>query len=162
MFGRYRLRDHRHDSSRVSKLNEARSLTGPQYSSLPYAAVGVGCVIILSLARVLTPSPTGVGTHEQLGIPACVFLKVTGWRCPSCGLTTSFAYAAHLRFVEAFLAQPFGFFLFLLVCLSIPVALFLSVKRVPIENLLYGRFSNAVLYTLLFLYLAAWGYKIAT
>jgi hypothetical protein len=122
----------------------------------------IGCALILSIARVLTPSSSGIGTHEQLGIPACVFLKVTGWRCPSCGLTTSFAYAAHFRFVEAFFAQPFGFALFLLVCLSIPMAIVLGSKRIPIESVLYGRFSNAVLYTLLSLYLAAWVYKLAT
>lgn len=143
-------------------MNEARSLSLTRYSSVPYVAWLTGCVMVLSIARVLTPSSTGVGTHEQLGIPACVFLKVTGWRCPSCGLTTSFAYAAHFRFVDAFFTQPFGFLLFLLACFSIPLALFYWLKRIPVENLLYGRYSNAVVYALLFLYLAAWGYKLAT
>jgi hypothetical protein len=143
-------------------LNEARRLTDPRYSARPYAAVAAGSAIVLSIARVLTPSPSGVGTHEQLGIPACVFLKVTGWRCPSCGLTTSFAYAAHFSFAEAFFAQPFGFFLFLLVCMAIPSAMVLGWRRVPIENLLYGRYSNQVLYILLALYLGAWIYKLVT
>ena len=115
---------------------------------------------MLSIARVLTPSPSGVGTHEQLGLPACIFLKVTGWRCPSCGLTTSFSYAAHFRFGEALFAQPFGLFLFVLVFLSIPLAVYLAWKRVPIDTLIFGRYSNPVLYTLLAFYLIAWIYKL--
>ncbi len=122
-------------------------------------AAGAGAV--LGVARVLQPSASGVGTHEQLGLPPCFFLRLTGWPCPSCGLTTSFAYAVRLGFRAALIAQPFGLVLFLLVCLSIPLAGYLAYRRVPIETWLYGRWSNPALYALLALYGLGWLYKLA-
>lgn len=32
-------------------------------------------------------------THRQLGLPPCTFKEVTGYPCPSCGMTSSFALA---------------------------------------------------------------------
>jgi hypothetical protein len=75
----------------------------------------------LAIARCLQPSAAGVGTHVQLGLPPCRFLALTGIPCPSCGLTTSFAFAAHFEFEEAFVASPFGLLLFFAVVLAMPV-----------------------------------------
>lgn len=68
---------------------------------------------VLGLAAWITPSPTGVGTHTQLGMGGCMMLMVTGYPCPMCGMTTTFALMAHLRPVDAFLNQPFGPVLFM-------------------------------------------------
>src|SRR6516225_4174378 len=78
---------------------------------------------VLGIARWLTPSPAGVGTHERLGLPPCLFLKFTGWPCPSCGLTTSFAHAARFHFVRAAIAQPFGLVAFIMTALLVPASL---------------------------------------
>jgi hypothetical protein len=56
--------------------------------------VGGGLVLIglLATASWLEPSRDGYGTHRQLGLPACSFMQMVGCRCPSCGMTTSWAY----------------------------------------------------------------------
>lgn len=36
-------------------------------------------------------APRARGTHQQLGLPPCNFMTLSGKPCPSCGMTTSFA-----------------------------------------------------------------------
>ena len=72
------------------------------------ATVGGGCLIILLLAGWLHPDPEGIGTHEQLGLPACSFQVMTGLPCISCGMTTAFAYAVRMNWPAAVRTQPFG------------------------------------------------------
>ena len=71
-------------------------------------AVGAGAIV---LGLVMHPSDDGLGTHKQLGLPACSFLAATGWPCPTCGLTSSYAFCLHGRFGQAWKSQPFGFYL---------------------------------------------------
>ncbi len=94
--------------------------------SLPKADLPERCVqgfvalvfaAALGLGVYLTPDAGGVNTHTQLGLPPCGMLAVTGHPCPTCGVTTAFALAAHGRVVEAFVTQPFGLTCFL-VCLG--------------------------------------------
>ncbi len=77
---------------------------------------------VLITAAQLTPSPAGHGTHTQLGLPPCGFLLVTGFPCPGCGLTTSFAHMMRFEVVDAARANPFGVPLFLVSFFTIPVA----------------------------------------
>ncbi len=116
---------------------------------------------VLVIARLLPPSPRGVGTHQQLGLPPCFFLKLTGLPCPSCGLTTSFAHAAKLHFYHALLTQPFGLLAFGLTVLLIPLSVYLMHAQVPWARVIHARGANAVTYTLLALYLMGWVYKMA-
>lgn len=76
------------------------------------AILAVACWGVLGVACCLTPRHVGFGTHEQFGLPPCTFLAVTGWPCPSCGLTTSFAAMAKGRIGQAVRAHPFGAVLF--------------------------------------------------
>ena len=74
-----------------------------------------GCLAILLLAAYLRPSPSGMGTHQQgLGLPACNFLRTTGLPCPSCGMTTSFAWFAKGNLLASAYVQPMGTILALL------------------------------------------------
>ena len=79
-------------------------------------ALGLGLaapsLVVLTIAHHLTPSPTGYGTHLQLGLGPCLFLQVTGWPCPMCGMTTTFAWMAHGHPLDALRTQPFGVVLF--------------------------------------------------
>jgi hypothetical protein len=119
------------------------------------------CAIALTAARLLEPSPRGVGTHEQLGLPPCLFLKLTGLPCPSCGLTTSFAHAARLHFYEALVTQPFGLIACAAALLLVPTVGFLMHRRVPWARAFHARATNRSLLVLLALYLSSWAYKIA-
>jgi hypothetical protein len=65
------------------------------------ALAGVGLLGTLVLAAQLQPDPRGWGTHEQLGLPPCTLLLVAGMRCPACGMTTSWAYAARGQLDDA-------------------------------------------------------------
>ncbi|MEP7270019.1 MAG: DUF2752 domain-containing protein [Acidobacteriota bacterium] len=127
---------------------------------LTYSCLALGASAILVTARLLEPSPSGVGTHQQLGLPPCVFLKLTGLPCPSCGLTTSFAHAARFEFGAALSTQPFGFLLFVAICLSIPLAGYLIYRRIPISRWMYGRWSNPALFVFVALYMFGWFYKL--
>jgi hypothetical protein len=75
------------------------------------AAVLAGCLVVLGIAVWLEPSPTGVGTHQGLGLAPCNLVVLTGYPCPTCGMTTAFAYAVRGQWWSAFNAQPAGLLL---------------------------------------------------
>lgn len=70
--------------------------------------VAAALAVLLGLARWLIPDERGYGTHEQLGLPPCAFLALTGIPCPSCGMTTSFAYVMRGRLLTAAWTNPGG------------------------------------------------------
>ncbi len=72
--------------------------------------VGAGLVpVLLVVARVfLEPDERGHGTHEQLGLPACMLMDLWEVPCPGCGVTTAVTLAAHGRVGESLATQPFG------------------------------------------------------
>lgn len=128
---------------------------------LIYLGLMVLSGITLTLARILRPSPSGFGTHEQLGLPPCLFFKLTGAPCPTCGLTTSFAHSARLNFFEALLVQPFGVLLFSLTVISIPFFLAMLRQRVPWSTVILARGVDWLIYFLIAAALLSWLYKIA-
>lgn len=116
--------------------------------------------VVLGIARCLHPSASGMGTHEQLGLPPCKFLVLTGWPCPSCGLTTSFAYAAHLHFQQAFCANPFGLLLFVVAVVAIPASAILLWRRRSWRQVFQRVDVATITSGTLAAYLASWVYKI--
>lgn len=77
------------------------------------AGLALSTGVVLALSIWLDPSPKGHSTHLQLGLGQCTFLSATGYPCPMCGCTTSFAWMAHLNPAQAVVTQPFGTALFL-------------------------------------------------
>lgn len=73
--------------------------------------LAAGLAALLVVAGWLKPSPNGYGTHTQLGLPPCLFYGVTGHPCPSCGMTTAFAWFVRGRFDRSIIANPAGAFL---------------------------------------------------
>jgi len=86
-------------------------------------------------------------------------LAATGRPCPTCGVTTSFVLAAHGRFYDALVNQPFGLMCFVLAVTGILVTTATLVTRrswVPVLTV-YGVAVPAVV--LLMLALLSWAYK---
>ena len=63
---------------------------------------------VLGLARVLVPDSRGYGTHTQLGLRPCAFADLTGRLCPTCGMTTAFAWFMRGRIDRSWRANPAG------------------------------------------------------
>ncbi len=94
---------------------------GPWISLVPLRASGqgrrvaalimAGTVTLLSVALWVHPDASGLGTHKQLGFPSCTSVTLTGYPCPTCGMTTAFAHTVRGQLASAFMAQPAGMFL---------------------------------------------------
>jgi hypothetical protein len=79
----------------------------------------LGAVLLLAaFALWIDPDPRGYGTHEKLGLPPCAPMVWWNVPCPGCGVTTSFALAAHGELARSFLTQPLG----CAIALAIPLA----------------------------------------
>jgi hypothetical protein len=125
------------------------------------ALVLAGALGVLAVAVWLVPSAEGLGTHRQLGFPACSAITVTGYPCPSCGMTTAFSYTVRGRWVSAFHAQPAGFGLAVMTIGSAAVAVYtLATGRVVRLNLFRWR-PGWLLAAFFLMLLLGWGYKIA-
>lgn len=144
----------------------ARSL---EISSHPTAgrnrlvAAGVAAVAFapLALAAWLEPSEAGVGTHQQLGLPACGWIAGLGMPCPSCGMTTSFAYAARGEFIDAVAAQPMGAVLALLAALVAVVAGWTALTGSRSWEVLWASMGRRFWWGFVGVAALAWIYKIA-
>jgi hypothetical protein len=84
--------------------------------------------LLLGVASQLEPDPRGMGTHEQLGLSSCTFVRLWGIGCPSCGMTTSWAHAMNGDLRAAAGANVAGLLLALLALASIPWLLASAVR----------------------------------
>ncbi len=130
----------------------------------------VGLVTVFSIARHLTPDPRGIGTHEQIPLiggflPPCGFVVWSqatfghAYPCPSCGFTTTFTLAMHGEVLHAIANQPFGFVVFCLFALLVPVSLLCAIGQVsPLRLTDHWRWKW-ILGALFVVWLLAWLYK---
>jgi len=63
---------------------------------------------VLGTAWTLQPSPSGFGTHEQLGLPPCAMVRWFGLRCPTCGMTTAWSHCVRGQWRQALRASVSG------------------------------------------------------
>ncbi|MBY0310862.1 MAG: DUF2752 domain-containing protein [Phycisphaerales bacterium] len=134
-----------------------RAGVGERISAGILAAVALAVLITASLLR---PAEAGVGTHTQLGLPACGWMQAAGYPCPTCGMTTSFAAAANAQPVRALLAQPFGAGLALLTSAFFWGALHVAVFGSKLGRIVESWLRPRVLWVALALFLMAWAYKV--
>src|ERR1051325_12205569 len=87
-------------------------------------------------------------------------LAPAGRPCPSCGMTTSFAWFARGNIVASLYVQPMGTILATLSAAAVWVGLYIGVTGKSVHRL--GRQIRwmPIILTLMFLWLAAWGWKI--
>ena len=95
------------------------------------AAFALALASILVVARGLEPDPRGFGTHTQLGLWPCAFRATTGRACPTCGMTTSFAWFARGDVTRAWRANPAGSLLGPICLAMIPWLLLASARGRP-------------------------------
>lgn len=123
-------------------------------------AIALGSLAVLTVAHLLRASPAGLGTHTQLGLPECGWITAAGIPCMTCGMTTAFAHAANGRFLDSFMAQPFGLLLALATASAFWLGLFIVVTGSPLGSTLSRLLTWRVIWILLVLALLAWGGKI--
>ncbi|MFQ5429485.1 MAG: DUF2752 domain-containing protein [Phycisphaerae bacterium] len=127
-----------------------------------WAAVALGCAVVLGIAVYLKPNPAGLGTHRGLSkhLPPCGFVVTTGLPCPTCGMTTAFSNTVRGRLIAAFIAQPAG----LAFCLG-TIACFLYGLTVAVTGwtvwINWDRISVRLMIGLGLLILGGWGFKLA-
>lgn len=121
----------------------------------------VVCVALVSVGVWLKPNPSGLGTHEQFGLPPCTMVILVGYPCPTCGMTTAFAHAVRGELLSAFNAQPAGlaFALATIVAGGVSLSVLLTGKVLAV-NWYRVRQTHVALAAVLIV-LGGWGYKVA-
>lgn len=133
---------------------------GDWSSLVTWAVLFSGPLAVLVTAALLTPSSAGHGTHTQLGLPPCGFLVYTGFPCPGCGLTTSFAHMIRLEVIGAFHANPFGILLFLCTAAIVPISLLGIIRRLPVIDTLDRLHAEKIAIGLSILSIVVWVVKV--
>lgn len=122
--------------------------------------VAASCLAPLVIAAKLAPSHTGIETHLGLGLFPCEFLRVTHLPCPSCGMTTSFAWFVRGNWLASFYVQPMGFILAMLCAMVFWSALFIASTAKPAHRLLYILPGMYYVIALMGFGILAWAWKI--
>jgi hypothetical protein len=126
------------------------------------AAVIGGAILVFSLAAGLDPPDAGFGAHEQLGLGPCAMPIILGVPCPTCGMTTAFAYLAHGRPGMAFHAQPAGFVLAIAVLVAALLAVQALITGRSIAVNWYRVTPPRLALGLAAVLLLGWAYKLVT
>jgi hypothetical protein len=126
------------------------------------AALGLAlaCLAVLVQAARLTPDPTGLGTHTQMGLQPCYMVAVFGLPCPTCGMTTSFAWFARGNIAASFYVQPMGCVLAVLTVVTFWTALYIAATGRAAYRLILFIPTRYYVAPLLGWALAAWAWKI--
>jgi len=122
--------------------------------------ISLGCLTLMVVASKLTPSPTGMGTHTQLGLDQCQFALRTGLPCPSCGMTTSFAWFSRGNFPAAFYVQPMGALIALAAIVTFWAGLYIAATGRVVYKLLALGPSRYYVPLIVTLAVVAWAWKI--
>lgn len=116
---------------------------------------------VLLLAFWMHPSSGGVGTHQQLGLPACGLLESTGVPCATCGMTTSFSLAAHGRLIASFINQPGGAVLAIVTAMVAVASGFTLITGFSLWVMVSGLLRPSFFILVGVFFALAWLYKIA-
>lgn len=129
---------------------------------LAAAIIAIALLSLLITAAWLKPAPEGHATHTQLGLPGCGWVVRFGKPCPTCGMTTSFAHAAHGGFGRSLAAQPFATLLVIASAAGFWAAAHVAATGSRLGEIIAGWLRPRVLWALAATALAAWIYKFIT
>jgi len=122
--------------------------------------VAIGSATVLGVAMTLTPSPTGVGTHTQLGLPPDPILHATDVPMPGCGMTTSFAWFVRGKLLASIFIEPMGALLAALTATAVPLGLFIGITGRPVHRRLAPLLRRRVLVILIAFAALSWSWKV--
>lgn len=125
-------------------------------------ALLVGCLSVLIVANRLDAHADGHGTHTQMGLPACSWVQLWNFPCPTCGMTTAFAHAAHGRMGLALLTQPAGALVAIAMGVGFWTGLHALLTGTRLMELALGLLRPRVIAGALMLFLGGWVYKMIT
>ena len=130
---------------------------GVRFASL---MVALACLSVLIVAAYLRPSEQGLGTHEQLGLPACGWIVAADLPCPTCGMTTAFSHAANGDLYGSLGAQPFGALLAVFTATVVVAAGWTALSGSRLAPFMVGLFGRRIGWFVLGMFIAAWIWKI--
>jgi len=127
---------------------------------LLWLATSLGCLAVLAVALVVHPDRSGVGSHRQAGFVRCQFLDRSGVPCPTCGMTTSFAYFARGQVIGSLYVQPMGAVLAVLSGMTFWGGLYIALTGRPVYRMLGFIPARCYLIPLFALFVLGWAWKI--
>jgi hypothetical protein len=134
-----------------------RLSVGQRLSALVIAGA---CLAVLVTAMWVEPHPRGVGSHTGLGLHQCQFLARSGLPCPSCGMTTSFAWFVRGNLLASLYVQPMGTVLAVLAAVTAWAGLYIGATGRPVHRLLRFIPGRYYVFPLLLAAVAGWAWKI--
>lgn len=129
---------------------------------LAAALIALVLLSVMVAAAWLRPAPQGHATHTQLGLPGCGWAVRFGKPCPTCGMTTSFAHAAHASYGRSLVAQPFATLLIIGTAAGFWAALHVLLTGSRVGETVASWLRPRLLWVLAATGLAAWIYKFIT
>src|ERR1043165_791129 len=154
----------------IEGLQEDESWAVQRWIRITLTVLTIPWLAVFAVALVLIDpnvggEPARMGTHKQLGLTECAFKEITCVPCPSCGMTTSFAFLVRGDVWHSMLANFAGTALAIFGLFFIPWALasaflgrFVFVRRLEVAVfrlaiwfliLLFGRWMFVVIWELL-------------
>ena len=102
----------------------SNSVRQPLSWALRWVTLLAGCGVlgILVTARCLVPDASGMGTHQQLGLPPCTSVVLFNAPCPACGMTTSWSLFTRGQFFAAVTTNAGGALLAIIALAYIPAS----------------------------------------
>lgn len=134
----------------------------PRMRRITAVMVAVACMGVLGVALALAPAERGLGTHEQLNLPACGWIAMMDFPCMTCGMTTSFSHAVRGEFLASLLAQPLGFLLAVGTAMTMFVAMHVTVTGSNLPVFLGRLWSRSMIWFIGIVFIAAWLFKIVS
>lgn len=121
--------------------------------------LALGCLAVLVVAAWLAPSPSGFGTHREMGLTECAFLARTGLPCPACGMTTSFSWFVRWNLAASLYVQPMGTVLAVWCGLTVWVGGYIAATGRPLHRLIGVVPDRWYLIPLLTMAIVGWAWK---